>query len=137
MEGTTNFSYLAANKESSMEEDLAAVAAIDGADFAAADKHSIQSIRRTAREATMDFWRILLAISQVAAANEILFDKVESAPMGRFHSIGQVFPDALYGHIIIRKRFHTGGRERRQSTGTCTTYSRRTWWRATMSLRPT
>jgi hypothetical protein len=49
----------------------------------------------------MDFWRILLAISQVAAANEILFDKVESAPMAPFHSIGQVFPDALYGHIII------------------------------------
>jgi hypothetical protein len=49
----------------------------------------------------MDFWRILLAISQVAAANEILFDIVESAPMARFHSIGQVFPDALYGHIII------------------------------------
>ena len=43
----------------------------------------------------MDFWRILLAILQVAAANEILFDKVESAPMARFHSIGQVFPDAL------------------------------------------
>jgi hypothetical protein len=51
----------------------------------------------------MDVWRILLAISQVAAAaaNEIMFDKVESAPMARFHSIGQVFPNALYGHIII------------------------------------
>jgi hypothetical protein len=49
----------------------------------------------------MDVWRILLAISQVAAANQIEFDKVESAPMARFHSIGQVFPDALYGHIII------------------------------------
>jgi hypothetical protein len=49
----------------------------------------------------MDVWRIILAILQVAAANEILFDKVESAPMARFHSIGQVFPDALYGHIII------------------------------------
>jgi hypothetical protein len=49
----------------------------------------------------MDFWRILLAILQVAAANEIQFNKVESTPMARFHSIGQVFPDALYGHIII------------------------------------
>jgi hypothetical protein len=49
----------------------------------------------------MDIWRILLAISQVAAANQIEFDKVESAPMARFHSIGQVFADALYGHIII------------------------------------
>jgi hypothetical protein len=58
-------------------------------------------IHGTAREAAMDFWRILLAILQVAAANEILFDKVESAPMARFHSIGQVFPDALYGHVII------------------------------------
>jgi hypothetical protein len=46
-------------------------------------------------------WRILLAISQVAAAVQIEFKKVESAPMARFHSIGQVFPDALYGHIII------------------------------------
>jgi hypothetical protein len=27
---------------------------------------------------------------------------VESAPMARFHSIGQVFPDALYDHIIIK-----------------------------------
>jgi hypothetical protein len=58
-------------------------------------------IRGTTREATMDVWRILLAILQVAAANEILFDKVESTPMARFHSIGQLFPDALYGHIII------------------------------------
>jgi hypothetical protein len=49
----------------------------------------------------MDIWRILLAISQVAAANQIDFDKVESAPMARFPSIGQVSPDALYGHIII------------------------------------
>jgi hypothetical protein len=54
----------------------------------------------------MDVWRILLAIVQVARAaaaaeNEIMFNKVESAPMARFHSIGQVFPDALYGHIII------------------------------------
>jgi hypothetical protein len=52
----------------------------------------------------MDVWRILLAIAQVAAAaaeNEIMFNKVESAPMARFHSIGQVFLDALYGHIII------------------------------------
>jgi hypothetical protein len=54
----------------------------------------------------MEVWRILLAIAQVAGAaaaaeNEIMFNKVESAPMVRFHSIGQVFPDALYGHIII------------------------------------
>jgi hypothetical protein len=49
----------------------------------------------------MDIWRILLAISQVASANQIEFEKVESPPMARFHSFGQVFPDALYGHIII------------------------------------
>jgi hypothetical protein len=49
----------------------------------------------------MDVRRMLLAISQVAAANQIEFEKVESAPMSHFHSIGQVFPDALYGHIII------------------------------------
>jgi hypothetical protein len=51
----------------------------------------------------MGVWRILLAILLVAAAaaNEIMFDKVESAPMARFHSIEQVFPDALFGHIII------------------------------------
>jgi hypothetical protein len=51
----------------------------------------------------MDIWRIILAIAQVAAAqNEIaVFDEVESAPMARFHSIGQVFPDALYGHIVV------------------------------------
>jgi hypothetical protein len=49
----------------------------------------------------MDIRRVLLEISQVAAALQIEFDKVESAPMARFHSIGQVFPEALYGHIII------------------------------------
>jgi hypothetical protein len=52
----------------------------------------------------MDVWRILLAIAQLAAAaaeNEIMFNKVERTPMARFHSIGQVFPDALYDHIII------------------------------------
>jgi hypothetical protein len=49
----------------------------------------------------MDVWRILLAISQEASAVQIEFVKVESAPMVCFHSIGQVFPDALYGHIII------------------------------------
>jgi hypothetical protein len=49
----------------------------------------------------MDIWRILLSISQVVAENQIQFNKVESAPMARFHGIGQVFPDALYGHIII------------------------------------
>jgi hypothetical protein len=49
----------------------------------------------------MDFWRCLLAISQVAAAVQIDFDKVESAPMARFHRVGEVFLDALYGHIII------------------------------------
>jgi hypothetical protein len=26
---------------------------------------------------------------------------VESAPIARFHRVGEVFPDALYGHIII------------------------------------
>jgi hypothetical protein len=59
----------------------------DGANFAATDAHSI-----------------ILAIAQVTAAaaeHEIMFNKVESAPMARFHGIGQVFPDALYGHIIV------------------------------------
>jgi hypothetical protein len=72
----------------------------------ATEAHSIQSINGTTREATMEVWRILLAIAQVAGAtaaaeHEIMFNKVESAPMARFHSIGQVFPDALYGHIIV------------------------------------
>jgi hypothetical protein len=51
----------------------------------------------------MDIWRIILAIAQLAAAqNEIVvFDQVESAPMARFHGIGQVFPNALYGHIVV------------------------------------
>jgi hypothetical protein len=49
----------------------------------------------------MDFWRCLLSISQVAAAVQIEFDQGESAPMARFHRVGEVFPDALYGHIII------------------------------------
>jgi hypothetical protein len=49
----------------------------------------------------MDFWRCLLAVAQVAAAVQINFDKVESAPMARFHRVEEVFPDALYGHIII------------------------------------
>jgi hypothetical protein len=53
----------------------------------------------------MDVWRIILAIAQVTAAaaaeHEIMFNKVKSAPMARFHGIGQVFPDALYGHIIV------------------------------------
>jgi hypothetical protein len=54
----------------------------------------------------MDAWRIILAIAQVtvaaAAENEIVvFNVVESAPMARFHGIGHVFPDALYGHIIV------------------------------------
>jgi hypothetical protein len=51
----------------------------------------------------MDIWRIILAIAQVVAAqNEIVvFDQVDSAPMTRFHSIGQVFPDALYGHTVV------------------------------------
>jgi hypothetical protein len=47
-----------------------------------------------------------LAIAQVAGAaaaaeHEIMFKKVESPPMAGFHSIGQVFPDTLYGHIIV------------------------------------
>jgi hypothetical protein len=49
----------------------------------------------------MDFWRCFLAISQAAAAVQIDFNKVLSAPMARFHRVGEVFPDALYGHIII------------------------------------
>jgi hypothetical protein len=76
-------------------------AGADGADNAAVNKHSIQSIRGTTRETAMDFWRCLLAVAQVAAAVQIDFDKVESAPMARFHRVGEVFPDALYGHIII------------------------------------
>jgi hypothetical protein len=73
----------------------------DGADFAAANEHSIQLIGGTTREATMDFWRVLLAILKVAAAVQIEFDQVESAPIARFHSIRQVFSDLRYGHIII------------------------------------
>jgi hypothetical protein len=76
----------------------------DRADFAATNTHSIQSIHGATGEATMDIWRIILAIVQVTAAaaeHEIMFNKVESAPMARFHGIGQVFPDALYGHIIV------------------------------------
>jgi hypothetical protein len=53
----------------------------------------------------MDIWRIILAITQVAAAAAkheiVVFNEVESAPMARFHGIGQVFPDALYGHIVV------------------------------------
>jgi hypothetical protein len=53
----------------------------------------------------MDIWRIILAIAQVAAAaaqNEIVvFNEVETAPMARFPGIIQVFPDALYGHIVV------------------------------------
>jgi hypothetical protein len=55
----------------------------------------------TTRETAMDFWRCLLAVAQVAAAVQINFGKVEGAPTARFHRIGDVFPDALYGHIII------------------------------------
>jgi hypothetical protein len=91
-----------------VEEDPSAVA-----DGAAAKCRSRRSWLRS-RQQTLDpvdprdhqrsshgLWRVLLAISQVAAAVQIEFKKVESAPMVRFHSIGQVFPDALYGHIII------------------------------------
>jgi hypothetical protein len=54
----------------------------------------------------MDIWRIILAVAQVAAAAkheevQVLFKRVESAPIARFHGIGQVFPDARYGHIVI------------------------------------
>jgi hypothetical protein len=52
----------------------------DGADFAAANEHSIQLICGTTREAAMDIWR---AILQVAAANQIEFEKVESAPCNK------------------------------------------------------
>jgi hypothetical protein len=44
----------------------------------------------------MDFWRYLLVVAQVAAAVQIDFDEVKSAPMGRFHRVGEVFPAALY-----------------------------------------
>jgi hypothetical protein len=53
----------------------------------------------------MDVWRIILAIVQVAAAAAqkeiVVFNEVESAPMARFHGIGHVFPNTLYGHIIF------------------------------------
>jgi hypothetical protein len=54
----------------------------------------------------MDIWRIILAIAQVAAAAAaqheiVVFNEVESAQMARFHGIGQVFPNALYGHIVV------------------------------------
>jgi hypothetical protein len=48
----------------------------------------------------MDFWRCLLAIAQVAAV-QIDLEEVNSAPMARFHRVGEVFPDTLYGHIIV------------------------------------
>jgi hypothetical protein len=82
------------------DEDVGA----NGADFEPSDAHSIQSLIGSGREATMDIWRIILAIAQVAAAakhEEVVFNRVESAPMARFHGIGQVFPDALYGHIVV------------------------------------
>jgi hypothetical protein len=71
------------------------------ADAAANNKHLIQSIGGTIREITMDFWRYLLAVAQVAAAVQIHFDEVKSAPMARFHRVGEVFPDTLYDHIIV------------------------------------
>jgi hypothetical protein len=54
----------------------------------------------------MDIWGIILAVAQVAATAkhdevQVLFKRVESAPMARFHKIGQVFPDARYGHIVV------------------------------------
>jgi hypothetical protein len=49
----------------------------------------------------MEFWRYLLAVAQVAAAVQINFDEEKSAQMARFHRVGEVFQDALYGHIII------------------------------------
>jgi hypothetical protein len=48
----------------------------------------------------MDFWRCLLAVVQVAAV-QINFNEVKSALMACFHRVGEVFPDALYGHIIV------------------------------------
>jgi hypothetical protein len=55
----------------------------------------------TTSETAMDFWRCLLAVARVAAAVQIDFDKVESAPIARSHRVGEVFPAALYSHIII------------------------------------
>jgi hypothetical protein len=54
----------------------------------------------------MDIWGIILAVAQVAAAAkhdevQVLFERGESAPMERFHKIGQVLPDARYGHIVV------------------------------------
>jgi hypothetical protein len=56
---------------------------------------------RDHQKTTMDFWRYLLAVAQVAAAVQLNFDEVKSAPMARFHRVGEVFPDALYGLIIV------------------------------------
>jgi hypothetical protein len=28
-------------------------------------------------------------------------EEVNSAPMASFHKVGEIFPDALYGHIIV------------------------------------
>jgi hypothetical protein len=52
------------------------------------------------------FGGIILAVAQEAVAAkhdevQVLFERVESAPMARFHEIGQVFPDARYGHIVV------------------------------------
>jgi hypothetical protein len=43
---------------------------------------------------------VLTGVVQVAAV-QIDFDEVKSAPMARFNRVGEVFPDTLYGHIIV------------------------------------
>jgi hypothetical protein len=78
----------------------------DGADFATSDALSIQSFIRSTSEVTMDIWKIILAVAQVAGAAkheevQVLFERVEKAPMVRFNVIRQVFPDARYGHIVV------------------------------------
>jgi hypothetical protein len=53
------------------------------------------SIRRTTRATTMDFWRNILAVAQVAAAAAAInFEEVKSAPMARFHRVGEVIPSS-------------------------------------------
>jgi hypothetical protein len=103
----------------------------------------------------MDIWRIILAITQVATAAAhheiVVFNEVESAPMARFHGIGQVFPDALYGHIFVTfdvallrqeiKELQEGISYRQDRAPPehrgLTSCWKRTWWRATRSSRTT
>jgi hypothetical protein len=69
--------------------------------------------------------------------------------MARFLRVGEVFSDALYGHIIVsfnraelrgqmkdlQKGISYRQERARQSTETCATCLKRTWLRATRSWR--